>query len=51
LNTARERVTLGPVGTQASALLFGGFTGTAYTAATEEFTGAGAPTTVTITAS
>jgi hypothetical protein len=51
LATARERVNLGPAGSQTSALLFGGFTGTARTAATEEFTGAGAAVTKTITVS
>jgi hypothetical protein len=50
LATARDRATFGPVGTQSSALGFGGRT-PAYTAATEEFTGAGATVTKTITVS
>ena len=48
LSTAREA--LGGAGTQAAALAFGGGTPTISTA-TEEWTGAGAPLTVTITAS
>jgi hypothetical protein len=51
LATARDTGKYGPVGTQSSALYFGGYTGTVYTAATEEWNGAGSPTTVTITAS
>jgi hypothetical protein len=49
-NLATARDDLGGAGTQASALAFGGNTGTR-TTATEEWTGAGAPLTVTITAS
>jgi hypothetical protein len=50
LNTARNF--LGGAGTQTAALAFGGFhTGTANTAATEEWTGAGTPETKTITVS
>jgi hypothetical protein len=48
LNTARN--TLGGAGTTSAALGFGG-NATPNTAATEEWTGAGSPTTVTITAS
>ena len=48
LATARE--SLAGCGTQTSALAFGGFI-TAATAATEEWTGAGAPLTQTITVS
>jgi hypothetical protein len=48
LNTAR--VFLGGAGTQTAALAFGGTTPTV-TGATEEWTGAGSPLTVTITAS
>jgi hypothetical protein len=47
LNTARTA--LGGFGTTAAALAFGG--GPPSTGATEEWTGAGSPTTVTITAS
>jgi hypothetical protein len=46
----QERFGLAGTGTQAAALAFGGYT-TANTTATEEWTGAGSPTTVTITAS
>jgi hypothetical protein len=42
---------LAGAGTQASALAFGGYTGTTPTTATEEWTGAGAPLTQTITVS
>jgi hypothetical protein len=46
------RVSLGGAGTQTSALGFGGETSApAYTAATEEWTGAGSPLTKTITVS
>ena len=48
MNTARS--TPGGGGTQASALAFGGYDGSAL-AATEEWTGAGAPLTQTITVS
>jgi hypothetical protein len=48
LNTARN--TLAGAGTQTAALAFGGLY-YSFTAATEEWTGAGAPVTVTITAS
>jgi hypothetical protein len=48
LNTARRA--LAGAGTQASALAFGGFD-TAFTTATEEWTGAGAAVTKTITVS
>jgi hypothetical protein len=49
LGTARYA--LGEAGTQTAGLGFGGYTGTANTAATEEFTGAGAAVTKTITVS
>jgi hypothetical protein len=49
LNTGR--LYLGGIGTQPSALAFGGQTGGTPTAATEEWTGAGAPLTQTITVS
>jgi hypothetical protein len=49
LNTGRNSP--GGTGTQASALAFGGNPGTGVTAATEEWTGAGAPLTKTITVS
>jgi hypothetical protein len=49
LNTARIRLA-GNAGTQTLALAFGG-NSQVYTNATEEWTGAGAPLTVTITAS
>ena len=48
---ATARSLLGGVGTQTSALAFGGGTPPGFTAATEEWTGAGSPLTVTITAS
>jgi hypothetical protein len=48
LNTARQQ--LASAGIQTAALGFGGYT-TAATAATEEWTGAGAPLTQTITVS
>jgi hypothetical protein len=48
MSTARSQ--LGGAGTQPAALGFGGTT-PGITAATEEWTGAGSPTTVTITAS
>jgi hypothetical protein len=48
LNTAR--IALGGAGTQTAALAFGGNT-TTTSAATEEWTGAGAPLTQTITVS
>jgi hypothetical protein len=48
-NTARYG--LAGAGTQTSALGFGGYTGTTLLAATEEWTGAGAPVTKTITVS
>jgi hypothetical protein len=41
----------GGAGTQPAALAFGGNSGTANTAATEEWTGAGSPLTKTITVS
>jgi hypothetical protein len=49
VSTARGQ--LGGAGTQASALAFGGDTGPGVTAATEEWTGAGAAVTQTITVS
>jgi hypothetical protein len=49
LGTARYA--LGGAGTQTAGLAFGGYTGTANSAATEEWTGAGAPLTQTITVS
>jgi hypothetical protein len=49
LNTARN--TLGGAGTTSAALGFGGNSATGNSVATEEWTGAGSPTTVTITAS
>jgi hypothetical protein len=49
LNTARD--SLAGCGIQTAALGFGGYSPPPVTAATEEWTGAGAPTTVTITAS
>ncbi|MGA0214941.1 MAG: hypothetical protein ACO3IY_05290, partial [Pelagibacteraceae bacterium] len=48
MSTARS--SLGGAGTQASALAFAGSV-PPFTTATEEWTGAGSPTTVTITAS
>jgi hypothetical protein len=47
----QQQERLAGAGTQASALAFGGYTGTAGTAATEEWTGAGAALTKTITVS
>jgi hypothetical protein len=46
-----SKESLGGCGTQTVGLGFGGFTATAATAATEEWTGAGAPLTKTITVS
>jgi hypothetical protein len=45
------RIALGGAGTNSAGLAFGGIISGTYTAATEEWTGAGTPTTVTITAS
>jgi hypothetical protein len=46
-----KRYELAGAGTQTAALAFGGEGGTGNTAATEEWTGAGAPLTKTITVS
>jgi hypothetical protein len=51
VSMSTARLGLGGAGTQAAALAFGGETPPRITAATEEWTGAGSPTTVTITAS
>jgi hypothetical protein len=48
---ATARIALGGAGTTSAGLAFGGIFWRTYTAATEEWLGAGSPTTVTITAS